>query len=68
MGLTALQDIVVDQEIVTQKGELVLHIGKETSNECSEMNDMGRLVFLKDGFGLSKVSVVSWSACVRRAL
>lgn len=50
-----MQDIVVDEDVFAEVGELVLHIPKEASDISSKMDDMCRLVLLKDSLRLRHV-------------
>ena len=55
----AVQDIIVYEEVVAEVGELVLHVPVETSDVGSKMNDMRRLVLVKDSLRLGHIPVSS---------
>lgn len=64
-----MKDIIIDQEIVSQVGELVLHVAEQATNVGGQMDDMGRLILFKDSFGLRHVTMRSQSfivSCARR--
>ena len=52
-----MQDVIVDQEVVAQEGQLVFHVPEETANERCEVDDVRRLVLLK--YGLCRVEIPS---------
>ena len=43
------EDVVVDETVVAEEGELVLHILEQTADEGGEVDDVRRLVLLEDG-------------------
>lgn len=56
MFLGCPHDVVVDEAVVAQKGEFVLHVFEEASDEGGEVDDVRRLVLVKDGHRLLEVS------------
>lgn len=45
-------DVVIDQTVVPQECQLVLHVLEQSTDESCQVDDMSRLVLLKDGEGL----------------
>lgn len=50
------QDVVIDEAIVAQKGELVLHVFEETPDQSGEMYNLSGLILFKDSQGLFEIS------------
>ena len=47
-----LQDVVVHLHVLPEEVAVGAHVGKEAANEGSKVDHVGRLVLLKEGFGL----------------
>jgi hypothetical protein len=54
--MAGLQNIVVDEQIVSQEIQLVFHVLEEAADQRSQMNNMRWLVLFKDFFGLRGVT------------
>lgn len=50
-----MEDVVVDEQVVPQIGELVLHVTEQPPNVGCEVYHMRRPVLVKDRFGLLHV-------------
>jgi hypothetical protein len=50
-----MENIVVDEKVVSQKVKLVLHVLEQSAHHGSQVNNMRRLVFVKDSFRRSLV-------------
>lgn len=58
------QDVVVDEQIVTEVVEVSSHVAEETADLGSQVDDMGGAVFLEDGLGCSRIT--NWCQSMRR--
>lgn len=58
-----MQDVVVDQEVIAEEGELVLHIAEEATDEGGEVDDVRRLVLVEDGLGRVEIPVRNRRSC-----
>lgn len=52
------EDVVVDETVVAEEGELVLHILEQTADEGGEMDDVRRLMLVEDGHRLLEIAQV----------
>lgn len=50
--MCTLKNVVVNEQVVAQEGELVLHVGEQATDQGSKVDHVCRLVFVKDGLGL----------------
>lgn len=53
--VSAMKDIIVDEEVVAEVGELVLHISEKSADDSCEVDDMRGLVLVEYRFGLAHV-------------
>lgn len=53
-----MEDVIVDQQVVTEVVEVGSHVAEEASNLGSQVDDMGRSVLLEDGLGLGGVTMM----------
>jgi len=53
-----MEDIIVDEDVVSEECQFTFHIDEESSNNRSQMNDMSWLVLLKETTSLLCVSQV----------
>ena len=52
------EDVVVDETVVAEEGELVLHILEQPADEGGEVDHVRRLVLGEDGHRLREVTQV----------
>lgn len=57
--MRALQDVIVDEQVVAEESELVLHVGEQTAYERCEVNNVCWLVFVENGFRGCKVPMIA---------
>ena len=57
---TSAKNIVIDGHVVSKKVQFGSHVSEQSTNTCCQMDDMGRLMLRKDGFGGSPISQVSF--------
>lgn len=60
--MRAMQDVVVDEQIVAKESELVLHVGEQSTDKSCEVDHMSWLVLVENGLCLRKIPTHTESA------